>query len=285
LATRPAWSETSETLALWQLAPEKREVILKNPGYDRRLLDPKGFLSEYLERSGRIFQNHVPVPRAQRLAFNPDGNLLLISWNIWWESLPHVVPKSGAGPGPEILELWDLPERKRLAIWSAGDEFSCFQFSPDGKRAAVGGHELTIWDVATGSLERTLTTGKVDQLAFSPDSKRVLGVADGQKASLFDVQTGKELRTWQTDQGGWNSFALSPNGSWIASGGADRLIQLWDIDTGRELARWEAHDSSVTALIFSPDGKTLFSGGSDGALKLWNLPYIRKELAVLGLDW
>ena len=41
----------------------------------------------------------------------------------------------------------------------------------------------------------------------------------------------------------------------------------------------------VTALLFSKDGNTVYSGSQAGALKLWNLPYIRKELRELGLDW
>jgi WD40 repeat protein len=45
------------------------------------------------------------------------------------------------------------------------------------------------------------------------------------------------------------------------------------------------HEAGVTALAFHPDGNTLVSGSKDGTLKPWNLPYIRKELAALGLDW
>jgi WD40 repeat protein len=71
----------------------------------------------------------------------------------------------------------------------------------------------------------------------------------------------------------------------VATGGEDGLIHLRDLTTGKELARWKAHDSAVTALTFSPDGKLLVSGADDGAVRVWDLPWIRGELAKLGLDW
>jgi myo-inositol 2-dehydrogenase / D-chiro-inositol 1-dehydrogenase len=75
-----------------------------------------------------------------------------------------------------------------------------------------------------------------------------------------------------------------------SSGGLFLDMAVHDLDlarvaSGRELVHWPAHDGELTALRFSRDGETLYSGGSDGALKVWNLPYIRKELALLGLDW
>jgi WD40 repeat protein len=57
------------------------------------------------------------------------------------------------------------------------------------------------------------------------------------------------------------------------------------METGQEVARWQAHDAAVTALTFSPDGALLASGARDGRLRVWNVPWIRAELAKLGLDW
>jgi WD40 repeat protein len=135
-----------------------------------------------------------------------------------------------------------------------------------------------------------LSPNPADELTFSADGRRLLAVKFPDKdlpgkASLFEVDTGREVQTWKVDKRSWQAFALNPDGMWVVSGGADKLIRLWDSATGRELAQWEGHKGGISALLFSKDGNTLYSGGQDGTLKLWNLPFIRKEFASLGLDW
>jgi WD40 repeat protein len=80
-------------------------------------------------------------------------------------------------------------------------------------------------------------------------------------------------------------FAPAPKEHWAAKGTVEGTIRLWDLATGRELVHWQGHEVEVTALAFDPDGEVLISGSREGTVKLWNLPYIRKELAALGLDW
>jgi WD40 repeat protein len=101
------------------------------------------------------------------------------------------------------------------------------------------------------------------------------------------METGEEIRSWEVpwENDDWPSSALSPDTRWVASGSKDGGIRLWDVVTGRNVAQWTGHEAGVSALLFHPDGETLVSGGKDGTLKLWNLPFIRKELAALGLDW
>jgi WD40 repeat protein len=123
-------------------------------------------------------------------------------------------------------------------------------------------------------------SSSVHRIAFSPDNAQVLsgsGVGDG-TVKLWDVQTGKLLRTFTFGLGGWiNSVAFSPDGTRVLSGGFDRTnrtggMKLWDAATGQLLGIFLGDASSVA---FSPDGTWVLSGGFDrtneaGEMKLWD---------------
>jgi WD40 repeat protein len=283
--------EENKLCKLWQLAPEKRELSLPSGGYpdlekqqNDRETDPA------LRGTWRV------VIETERIALCPVKPLLLRMVKIRYER-PEPQGKGGFSLGEQSIELWNHQEDKPQLVWTRlGKEWTCCQFTPDGRRVVIGGTKgLESWSAETGKAEKTLSSQPVDEMTLSLDGRRVLaGETIGErhavervarKATLLEVDTGREVQTWKADKGEWNAFALSPDGTLVASCSADKLIRLWDAATGREVARWQGHDSVVTALLFSRDGNTLYSGSQDGTLKLWNLPFIRNELAALGLDW
>ena len=233
---------------------------------------------------------------------HPCGILEL--WNYREGKRLAILGRQG-GDGPFQLGTGRFEPGGRQALDGAAAE--CFQFSPDGRRFAVSQAEhgpaagaLQIWDTASVKVEKVLgATEKATRpdgtkitlkfaakkLTFSPDSRRLLAVNAGVGASLFDVDTGREVQSWKIKKGDWQAIALNPEGTLAAAGGEDKMLHLWDVASGKELARWQGHDGGVTALLFSRDGHTLYSGSQDGVLKLWHLPLIRKELRALDLDW
>ena len=64
--------------------------------------------------------------------------------------------------------------------------------------------------------------------------------------------------------------AVSPDGTWLVSGGADGIVRIWDPATGQR--RWErpGHVGAVRAVAVSPDGTWLVSGGADGIVRFWD---------------
>lgn len=64
--------------------------------------------------------------------------------------------------------------------------------------------------------------------------------------------------------------AVSPDGSRIASAGADGRAIIWDTETGEHLLTLAGHKGWVDAVAFSPDGR-LATGGRDNTVKMWSV--------------
>ena len=123
--------------------------------------------------------------------------------------------------------------------------------------------------------------GEILTTAFSPDGKMLASAGDDDGIKLWDVETGKELRTFYGHKQAVTCLAFSPDGKKIASASSDFTVKLWDVMTGAELVPEMNHINIVNTVAFSPDGKTIISGGNDEALVLWEAA-TGKFLGIIG---
>ena len=80
----------------------------------------------------------------------------------------------------------------------------------------------------------------------------------------------REVKTFRGHSHGVWAVAFSPDGSTLASGGAERLVRMWDIETGRLLRSLRGHTHDIRAVVFTPDGQALATGSEDRTIRLWN---------------
>jgi WD40 repeat protein len=99
-------------------------------------------------------------------------------------------------------------------------------------------------------------------LAFSPDGRQLLGASLDRTASLWDVASGKRLRTLRGHAEMVLSVAFSPDGRQALTAGVDKAI-LWDLATGKQIRPILSHSIGVSSAAFSPDGRQILTTSWD----------------------
>ena len=67
-----------------------------------------------------------------------------------------------------------------------------------------------------------------------------------------------------------DSVAVSPDGTWLASGSDDHTVKLWDVQTGECRATLTGHTDCIRSVAITPDGQRILSGSFDQSLRIWD---------------
>ncbi len=193
----------------------------------------------------------------------------------------------------ELRIRWNPP--KPLPSYKFPVLINAVVFTPDSKKLIVGGnHELTVWNAASGKLERRIFTRseRAHAMTFLPDGKLVVaGGRPGQEGDvrIYDIDAGKTF-----DHGGIPSvdgvndktvflkelvqvddsifaLAVSADGKKVAAGGCDRIVRVWDLPSGKLEHSVENHADWILGLSFTPDGKGIATASRDKTAKVWDL--------------
>ncbi|RKZ88364.1 MAG: hypothetical protein DRR19_12605, partial [Candidatus Parabeggiatoa sp. nov. 1] len=106
-------------------------------------------------------------------------------------------------------------------------------------------------------------------VAYSPDGQTVVSGSYDKTVKLWEVNTGRLLKTFHGHSSSVTSVAYAPDGQTVLSGSDDKTVKLWSVRTGLLLKTFAGHTRSVTSVAYAPDGQTVVSGSYDKTVKLW----------------
>jgi WD40 repeat protein len=89
---------------------------------------------------------------------------------------------------------------------------------------------------------------------------------------LWELSTGKNIRTFEEQTSSVVCLAISPNNHSIVSGLYDGLLKVWDINSGYDIRVLNGRNGFLTTCIaISSNGEFAVTGSTDSVIRLWNL--------------
>ncbi len=164
------------------------------------------------------------------------------------------------------VTIWDVASRSVKKTIPRGSVVRSLAFSPDGARLAIGSDTTVLWDLAADAARGEIRDGLGEAAAFSPD-----GTLLACGASLCDAATGGVRMRLKGSYGAVSAARFAPNGRVLATGHDDGTVRLWEVTTCELLAVLRGHSSAIAGVSFSPDGTVLATAGDDYSVKLWSM--------------
>ncbi|KAG5268463.1 hypothetical protein AALO_G00212870 [Alosa alosa] len=151
---------------------------------------------------------------------------------------------------------------------------NCIAVSPAGTLLASGTKDgiLSIWDIGSLSPLHQLNchSGKIHQMAFSPDSRHILSVGEDSSLKVTDVQTGMLISTVPAEE---EQRCFCWDGNTVISGGQSGDLRVWDLLSSKVTQKLPAHTGAVTVMWMSEQCSTVITGGEDKQIMLWKPQY------------
>lgn len=121
---------------------------------------------------------------------------------------------------------------------------------------------------------------EVVSVSFSPDGKTLASIGWDDTIKLWDVMSGRELRSLPEQHAGFiRSVAFSPKGDTLVSISALNVVTIWNVGSGKPITA-QKYSYSIGSVVFSKDGQTMALAAIEGGIKLVDVAS-GKELRTL----
>lgn len=145
---------------------------------------------------------------------------------------------------------------------------------------------ITINYVYSQRLETIIQKGHelaVLTVAVSPDSNYVATGSRDKTIKLWELSTGREVRSFLGHTASINQIDFSKDGKYLISGNGDGTARIWEVATGKELHSVKPDEERVTDVAYDPNGKFFVTVGFGQKVRVWDV-LTKKKLAEMEAD-
>ena len=261
-------------IRLWNLDTSSCQSVLF--GHEARIFsigfsrDGKLLFSSSSDGSVRVWDpaagrclrviRHMPGEANLQMALHPNGRLIATCCE----------------EDPEV-KIWDAATGecrssfKGHAPWSAS-----IAFNPEGTLLACSCSDGTVelWDLKHREIPQffRLLIGHqhhVSVMAFG-HLGLLASLPYGENINLWDVFSGKVLKTIQGYSRLIGGNAFSPDGKLLVQGDANGTVRVYSLVENRYITTIKGHAGPIWCVEFSPDGRSFASAADDRIVKLWD---------------
>ena len=148
-----------------------------------------------------------------------------------------------------------------------------FCFTKKGGAIVIADNQsVKLFSVKNKSLLRAYNNGHKDRILaidISKDSSLIVSGGRDSTIVLWDLISGKVLKTLRYQKGIISSLKISADCKYLVSGGSDKNVFLYDLKNNKILYELGKHSDDITSVAFSPDCKTIAATCADHFIYLY----------------
>lgn len=176
-----------------------------------------------------------------------------------------------------LVKLWDPLTGKNIDRIDLHTPLHSIAFSADGKRFATGTKSgaVRVWETASRKSQAVMQdrhARAVTALAFSTDGTCLASSSEDHTVKIWDLSDdeGREINTFDDNNGPVHTVAFHPHRKLVAFGGWDQTIRLWDIDQGMPVDKLDKQGADIRSIAFTSDGSRIIFAAENGRAGIWD---------------
>lgn len=120
-------------------------------------------------------------------------------------------------------------------------------------------------------------------VAVSPDSNYVATGSRDKSIKLWELNTGREVRSFLGHGASVNQLEFSSDGKYLISANGDATAKIWEVATGKELFSIKPDEERITDVAYDPKGRFFVTVGFGQKVRVWDV-LTKKKLAEMEAD-